>query len=168
MRTTIMITSKEAKRIPLIELGKSNVSKNEIHNQEKEWKDNLFAFFKDVKGNKYLICHGTEEGLLFNPTRKEFRYTFPNDIYTTAINKGFIEDGEKLNIICCHVEIIKKLSNKHGFNNSNINFINKTEHEMWCSLTNLENGLYRLNCWTSKDESLLTVLKYKLQNAKKN
>lgn len=115
------------------------MSAQEFDKVEENEKDheNIFYVFTDNNGDKYLVAHGksgfimTDHGLAY--TAKE--------AYNRCIYKGFIEEGEHLNIICCYGGMIENYDN-------NITIINQDKAVCWINRTRLNNGSGRLVCFT--------------------
>lgn len=78
--------------------------------------------FHDINGEAYLICHGghiivdgAEIGFLWYNKQ----VMISDLVYDDLVEKGFIKQGQQLNVICCYGRYQKSCRN--------INFINNTK-----------------------------------------
>lgn len=149
MFTTIIIDKEESRKIPLNASGK-NTEEN-LGCTKADW-DNLFSVFEDINGQKYVICHGTKDGYL---AYKGFAVSGYN-IYDSCVNRGFINDGESIIIICCYgktvAEETAKCSEYYNYKPYNFTFLNTQTLPMTVCKTILNNGLVRVNLYTSKNK----------------
>lgn len=129
MIKTIELTWEEANRIYSNKEGSAEwntMSRDEKNAAQKMIDKNSgdrVDTFHDISGNAYVMLHGghttvddREVGILwFNR-----QFMIPDLVYSELVESGFIEDGEILNVICCH----------GGYQQSKchpMNFINSTK-----------------------------------------
>lgn len=166
MRKAIITTMQEAVKIPSGVDSKNGV----IQKKDSDAWENVFEVFRDVNGEAYLICHGTEEGYMgFHGVAIDNAY----EIYRMLVRRDIIMKREKLQIICCHGELVKQRSegNKKrqleifdDFKETDYNFefVNSTIHELHIYNLKLNNGNVRINLWT--EENPFKTIMYKFQN----
>lgn len=78
--------------------------------------------FHDINGEAYLICHGghtTVDGIETGFLWYNRQVMISDLVYNDLVKKGFIKQGQRLNIICCYGGYQKTCKN--------INFINSTK-----------------------------------------
>ena len=103
--------------------------------------ENVFYVITDLNGNKYLIAHG-KHGLIW--TDHGLWYS-AKEAYNRCIYKGFIEEGEHLNILCCYGGEIENAD-------SNITIINTEKQALWINRNkNPKTGIGRLVCFTKSN-----------------
>ncbi len=152
MRKTFYLTKEEADKISL-----ATSSKNGVIGKKGDW-DNLFATYRDINGEAFVMMHGTEDGdLVFylNPVNVY-------EIYRMLCKQGFISRGEKLHIVCCHgATVAKKMQTiKHEIDeiwpewseDYNFDFINDTTYIAQVSKTLMCNGKVRLVVQTRENK----------------
>ena len=148
MYKSIIISKETSKSIPLNASGKNY--KENLGCTKADW-DNIFIVFEDINGTKYVMCHGTSDGWLVYKGFAVSGY----DIYDSCVRRGFINDGEHINIICCYGKTVEKITAEHKFYNEdrkyNFSFFNTDALPMTCCKTILNNGLVRVNLYTSKN-----------------
>ena len=166
MRKAIITTMQEAVKIPTGVDSKNAIIKRTDSNA---W-ENVFEVFRDVNGAAYLICHGTEKGYInFHGVAIDNAYV----IYRMLVRGNVISKREKLQIICCHGELVKQRSERNkefqleifdDFKESDYNFefINNTIHELHIYNLKLNNGNVRINLWTEENPFKTAI--YRFQN----
>lgn len=148
MFKAILVNKGNSKKIPLNATGKN--TKENLGCTKEDW-ENLFSVFEDINGTKYVMCHGTKDGFL---VYKGFAVT-GYDIYDSCINRGFIHEGEPVIIVCCYGKTVATETAKCTYyikdRKYNFSFFNTDALPMTCCKTILNNGLVRVNLYTSKN-----------------
>lgn len=170
MFMNIYVSEEEARKFgdAILVNGKGiNFSEEKIAKQIEAHK-NVTKCFRDIEGNAYVIMHGIE----FNIDNNAYGYVMYNGeaksasyVYEELVKNGFITDGEKLNIICCHGAGVKDYNNKliaSGEKDSHpIAFVNDTHDIVYCTATKMmKSGLVRMSIGTQR--TLAEKLTYKL------
>lgn len=170
MFMNIYVTEKEARKFgdAILVNGKGiNFSEEQIE-KHMEAHENVTKCFRDIEGNAYVIMHGIEFDIdgntygyvLYHGETKTASY-----VYEKLVKDGFIKDGEKLNIICCHGAGIKDYNNKLIANrekdNHPIEFVNDTHDKVYCTATKMKKtGLIRMSLGTQR--TFIEKLIYKI------
>lgn len=163
MFKNILLNKSEADKIPQI----TNM-KGGTEGATENW-ENLFSTFEDTKGNKYLLCHGTEEGYLaFYGCAVN-----PYEVYRKLVKDGFIKKNEHLYIVCCYGTYVREMSMSKRIKGTeleyhdefkesdyNFSFVNDTKEPGYVRKTKLNNGLYRFSIGTK--ESLFSKIKFEI------
>lgn len=97
----IIVEESEAMKLPVAIYGEgNNTVKERVSDEEFE---HTFVIFTDVEGNKYLLTHGTRDGMLqYNLNSGKKSELCMSMLYEMLVDLKKIEAGEKINIICCH------------------------------------------------------------------
>jgi hypothetical protein len=152
MRKVFYLSNVEADKIVL-----ATSSKNGMIGKKGDW-DNLFAYYRDINGEAYVMMHGTENGdLVFylNPVNVY-------EVYRMLCKQEFIRKGEKLHIVCCHGEVVAKKMNAmkseideiwpEWADSYNFDFVNSTPYVAHVSKTLMGNGKVRLVVQTRENK----------------
>lgn len=121
---------------------------NKVEENEKNH-ENIFYVFEDNNGDKYLVAHG-KAGFII--TDNGLAYT-ARQAYARCVYKGFINDGEHLNIICCYGGMIEN-------HDSEITIVNQEKQVLWINRNRLNDGSGRLVCFTKTN--LVTRIKARI------
>jgi hypothetical protein len=154
MLKQIYVSLDEAMKLPSAIKAKGGNIKKRINDEEF---NKIFVVFRDLEGQQYLLAHGSSEGKLLSD--KGIRYS-AKEAYEILCDRGLIEEGSDINIICCHGLKVKEFQDKidkeypnafTGYKFGKINFINNTSAPCTMINTQLNNGPVRLTVSTVRN-----------------
>ena len=158
MLTTITIDYKFRNKLCL--LFKNKKYSEEAIKKANKLHENAVELFRDINGQAYVGCHGSEyvmNGKIYGFLNYNGdSMTYPEKVYEDLVKRGFICNGETVNIICCYGAGVKECYDRRcrdGYcKKYPIMFVNDTHTVCYTTIIKLRNGNIRYIAATQNNE----------------